>query len=168
MKLILSILLVFTLASCVTRNSCERKFPSKETTKIHDSTVITFRDSVIPVPGASATITADNPCDSAGRLKVFYIEKKVPGKPTQRMYSDGKTITNECECPDTTLIIKRTLETAYHKKETTIQPAPVIVYKTSWKDYTIMIMEGFIILYLLFTRLRKRVMSRLERMVSNQ
>jgi len=69
---ILIILSVLLLASCVTQEKCNIKFPPEIIIKdsVHTETVIKYKDTTIYVPGDTIRITDTIECDELGRVNM--------------------------------------------------------------------------------------------------
>ena len=108
---VLILIIFFSLASCVTRRACDRKFPPVVNTEtiIKDTTIITERtkfDTIYQIRESRDTVFFH---DLKTQIKIKYID--LP----------GDSIFIEAECPpDTVTVTKETITNNIQKRESSI------------------------------------------------
>ncbi len=159
-KNILFYFLVLFCTSCVTKNACERKFPTKDS--IRTETIITEKwicdEDTFRLPSKEVTITEKIPCSDFD----YHKSKTDINGLTETIDIHKGIITATCREDSLLLILKKERKERSIEKKTYQQSTDKIIeYRsTSWDSFckwALLILLCLDILYILFAVITKKL-----------
>lgn len=168
----IALVLLLMLSSCYTRKAClDKVCPTTESHRvdsIYTERTVEYRDSIITLPGDTATYIVQEPCDSLGILRDF--EATILGELNQAMAvvrGRDNTLTVDCLCAEQKAEIRRLttqINTLRSQKQTHRQviERKYIPWYARWKTIAV----GGVALYLAGSlKLHQAVLKGLSKMV---